>query len=118
MIEALLDEAQDGKSLFPELFKHTGREKEKRQKRKEHNEAQKCNKKLNQGEKQMSGFIRNEHVCCWKTRTSTLTKKEGNSMYQTKQYAMGNLRIYLSEITEVEIKFQNDTLNQEVHNIW
>ena len=44
-----------------------------------------------------------------------LTKNKGNSMYLTRQYAMGHLRIYLTKIT---IKFQNSALNQEVCNIW
>lgn len=52
-----------------------------------------------------------------KKRAFTLTKNKSNCMYP-KRHAMDNLRIYLTEINEVEAKFQNGTLNQEVSSMW
>lgn len=105
-------------SLFILSPSNTQVGKKKRTRKEHYNRAQKCSKGLNQGEKNMSVFIRNECGYCWKKGAFTLTKNKGNSVYPTRQYAMGNHRIYLTDITKVEIKLQNGTLNQEVCNVW
>lgn len=92
--------------------------KKKRNKKENYNRSQKCSEGLNQGEKNPWVFSSEmSTIVVGKKAAFTLTKNKGHSTYPTRQYAMGNRRIYLTGITKVETKFQNGTLNQEACNI-